>query len=449
MFSAASKGSGIKVPSNTVLPSISGTQQSGQTLTATSGTWLNDPTSYAYQWKRSGNPISGATSSSYALVSADVDSTITVTVTATNVAGSKAATSAATSTITSPAVILAPVNTSVPTISGTADVGQTLTSTNGTWINNPTSYAYQWKRSGSPIFGATSSSYTVTSSDQAHVLTLWVMATNSGGSGTATSYGTSMVPAAPGEAVFINTNATWTVPAGVTSVSWMIIGYGGQGAGIGGGAGGGLSYSNNVAVTPGSTYSIYTVYSANVNRDSDGSIVLKAGYRGGNPAPFANTPGIGQFVYYGGEGGLSDIESAAKVYAGGGGAAGYGSDGGRGGGYNTGIEGVAGGGNGAGGGGGAGTSTQDFGWGAGGGGVGLYGVGATGSGGASSNYGGPALGGGGGSNGTSGKSAAEHGDGGNYGGGGGWRPSYDGSSGGFGAVRIIWGAGRSFPNNAT
>jgi hypothetical protein len=38
-----------------------------------------------------------------------------------------------------------PVNSSPPTISGTPQVGQTLTSTTGTWTNNPTSYARQWR----------------------------------------------------------------------------------------------------------------------------------------------------------------------------------------------------------------------------------------------------------------------------------------------------------------
>lgn len=88
-------------PVNTVLPLISGTTVVGSTLTTTIGTWTGSPTSYAYQWKRGGSNISGATSSTYLLVSADSGTTVTVTVTATNTAGSSSATSSGVS-ITSP-----------------------------------------------------------------------------------------------------------------------------------------------------------------------------------------------------------------------------------------------------------------------------------------------------------------------------------------------------------
>ncbi len=89
----------VPPPWNTVIPSITGTAQDGQTLTASTGTWVNTPTSYAYQWSRSGTPIGGATGSTYVLVLADVGETITVTVTATNAGGSGAATSAPTAVV--------------------------------------------------------------------------------------------------------------------------------------------------------------------------------------------------------------------------------------------------------------------------------------------------------------------------------------------------------------
>ena len=57
---------------------------------------------------------------------------------------------------------------------------------------------------------------------------------------------------------------TWTPPAGITSISAVVVGGGGGGGGDGsggtawngsGGGGGGLAYANNIPVTPGTTYS--------------------------------------------------------------------------------------------------------------------------------------------------------------------------------------------------
>ena len=36
---------------NSALPAITGVAQQGQTLTASTGTWSNSPTSYTYQWE--------------------------------------------------------------------------------------------------------------------------------------------------------------------------------------------------------------------------------------------------------------------------------------------------------------------------------------------------------------------------------------------------------------
>jgi hypothetical protein len=99
-------GSTATPPSNTSLPTIAGTAQQGQTLTASPGTWSGtQPINYAYQWQRcdSGgancNPISGAASNTYLLAATDVGSTIEVTVTATNMAGTATVTSAPTAVV--------------------------------------------------------------------------------------------------------------------------------------------------------------------------------------------------------------------------------------------------------------------------------------------------------------------------------------------------------------
>lgn len=82
------------LPINTIAPVISGTVTVGSVLTSTTGTWEGaEPITYTYQWLRNGSNISGATSSTYTLVVADVDSNISCQVTATNSAGSASATS--------------------------------------------------------------------------------------------------------------------------------------------------------------------------------------------------------------------------------------------------------------------------------------------------------------------------------------------------------------------
>jgi thermitase len=95
----------VRAPVNSSPPTASGAAQSGQTLTASTGTWSGSPTSYAYRWQRcdvSGTGctnLAGASSSTYTLTSADVGYTMAVTVTAANGGGSTAATSAPTGVV--------------------------------------------------------------------------------------------------------------------------------------------------------------------------------------------------------------------------------------------------------------------------------------------------------------------------------------------------------------
>jgi hypothetical protein len=90
-------------PSNTVLPAITGTLQSGQTLSAANGTWdSSSPTSFTYRWQRCSatcSDIPGATGSTYTLTTSDVGTTLDAVVSATNTGGGTSATSAQTGTI--------------------------------------------------------------------------------------------------------------------------------------------------------------------------------------------------------------------------------------------------------------------------------------------------------------------------------------------------------------
>jgi thermitase len=95
-----------------------------------------------------------------------------------------------------------PVNTAPPVVSGTAQDGQTLQTTTGTWTNSPTSYAYQWLRCDANganctnIAGATGASYALTSVDVRSTVESRVTATNAAGSTSATSTETAVVTAA-------------------------------------------------------------------------------------------------------------------------------------------------------------------------------------------------------------------------------------------------------------
>jgi hypothetical protein len=78
-------------PVNSAPPTITGTDEEGQTLTEHHGTWTNTPTEYSVQWERcnaSGVACSVvASGSSYVLTGADVGSTVRASETASNGAG--------------------------------------------------------------------------------------------------------------------------------------------------------------------------------------------------------------------------------------------------------------------------------------------------------------------------------------------------------------------------
>lgn len=77
----------------------------------------------------------------------------------------------------------APINTVLPVISGTLNVGDTLSVTTGTWTGNPIpTYTYQWRVDGSDVGGATTNSYVLQPGDATFMVDCRVTATNSEGS---------------------------------------------------------------------------------------------------------------------------------------------------------------------------------------------------------------------------------------------------------------------------
>ena len=225
----------------TGLPTISGTTTTGNTLTAvTSGITDADGmenAEFSYQWLRADAAISGATASTYTLVSADAGNAIKVRVSFTDDNGnSESVTSAGTASISS-----TPTNTPAtgqPSISGTATVGSSLSvgtsairDANGI---TSASFAYQWLRSDSAISGATGSTYTVTSADAGQTIKVRVSFTDDDGfSESVTSAGLDIpTPASPpsaptGLSGTENSDGsitlTWTAPNDDSVTSYQVL----------------------------------------------------------------------------------------------------------------------------------------------------------------------------------------------------------------------------------
>lgn len=210
MIPAAVSASAQAAPSPTGQPTISGTPVVGNTLTSSNGSFSGTgPFNYSYGWLRcpasgsGGNgqgctAISGATFKRYIVRQADVGHRIRVRVTAANSEGSASEVSNATAIVR--AAPARPQNTVPPTISGTAQVGQTLTASTGTWTGQtPLTYSFQWRRCDrtgancSDISGATDKTYTLTSADEGTTLRVRLTARNSAGTASASSAPTAVV----------------------------------------------------------------------------------------------------------------------------------------------------------------------------------------------------------------------------------------------------------------
>jgi hypothetical protein len=198
---------------NVQIPIVRGTLVVGQLLEVTDGVWSSDyPLTFRYQWERSGNAISGATSPSYRLTDSDVDSNISVSVIAYSALGSVSADSTFRSSVA------AAGNSVAPTISGTVKVYNTLTSTAGTWLNTPT-LTYQWQRSSDGVFwnniaSSTSSTYAIAVGDVGYFIRSQVF-------GTKTISGTTYVfTSSSASTVVVPTLTAISTAAPIVSGSW-------------------------------------------------------------------------------------------------------------------------------------------------------------------------------------------------------------------------------------
>jgi hypothetical protein len=148
----------------------------GDTLTATTGAWSPVAT-LAHQWLRDGQPIAGATATSYTTTMADVGRAISVRVTGTADGYEQAQrTSAATASVAPGTFAASPA----PTISPTSPrIGDTLTATTTAW-SPAAALTHQWLRDGQAIAGATGASYTTVAADLGKAISVRVTGTAAG-----------------------------------------------------------------------------------------------------------------------------------------------------------------------------------------------------------------------------------------------------------------------------
>jgi hypothetical protein len=175
------------------VPEVDGTVSVGRTVTADAGNWSPPSANLSYQWLRSGAPISEATADTYTITAGDLGQELQVQITGT-------LQGYATTTATSSGAVVAggSLEPAVVTVSGTVEVGGTVTADALPWTPEAT-LTYQWLLDGAPISGAGSTSYSPAAGDAGHVLEVQV-------TGTATGFQTASARSVP-----------QTVAAGVTS----------------------------------------------------------------------------------------------------------------------------------------------------------------------------------------------------------------------------------------
>jgi hypothetical protein len=205
---AGASGAATNVaPENTGEPSVTGTTRVGQVLRTTRGTWTGtSPIQYVYRWFRcdgAGKPdasdctqIANARNASYSLREADAGFRIRSQVVARNGDGQDTATSNPTAVVTS----AKPFNTTEPSISGTARVGNALKANRGQWGGDtPITYSFVWLRCNdkgdncSEIQGANDPEYEIRDSDTGRTIRVRVIARNDRGSTSAISNPTGVV----------------------------------------------------------------------------------------------------------------------------------------------------------------------------------------------------------------------------------------------------------------
>jgi hypothetical protein len=253
---------------STIQPVITGATDKGTALQVSDGLWSPKPTTVAYAWQRCTQfgracvPIANATTSSYTAGADDVGHALAVLVTATAgsttvsafsttaaVVGATTTTTTTTTTGSSTTTTTTtsgkgPVETALPTVTGSVDSGGQLTATPGTWSGSGTlAYAYQWHRCDTTgakctsIHGATGPTYKLVTADIGQTIGLTV--TVSDASGKTSGYADLIGPVAPAASPLTSTtqpaltgtpkigqiqivsNGVWTSAPSAYTYSWL------------------------------------------------------------------------------------------------------------------------------------------------------------------------------------------------------------------------------------
>jgi surface antigen len=176
----------------TAPPTITGTPRVDSQLSATNGTW--SPTAdYTYRWNAGGTPVAGATKPTFSPTAEQLGKPISVTVTATRAGYTTASSTSPATTAVAPATF---ATTAPPSISGTPQVDQPLVASLGDWSPTGTP-SYQWLVAGTPVPGATGSTYTPGADDLRKQVTVNVTMTRPGYT-TASSASAATDPVLPG-----------------------------------------------------------------------------------------------------------------------------------------------------------------------------------------------------------------------------------------------------------
>lgn len=216
-------------PAVSTAPTIVGGAVAGKALATVPGVWGGGkPVRFTYAWQRCDAagancvPITGAIAEKYTPSADDVGHSLVVAVTATTPGGTATVSTPPTAAVgaagskptTRPAAL------TQPTVAGTAQAGQVLTGSVGTWSGSPSVFSYQWQRCDASaanclaIAGAGAPTYTLTPDDIGATLSLVVTATGPGGETAAPTAATTVVAPAPLPAVSIGSQAAVAGVAG-------------------------------------------------------------------------------------------------------------------------------------------------------------------------------------------------------------------------------------------